>query len=305
MSPFANTTLPALPLDEWRATRDTLHMWTQIVGKIRMALSPPVNHWWHVTLYVSPRGLTTRTIPWLGGCFEIRFDFHEQQLVIETSGGAVRRLPLAPRTVADFYGEVMQALDSLGIEAKIRPVPDEVPEPLPFAEDRVHRAYDGEQAARFWHALLWVNSVFEEFRGRFIGKCSPVHFFWGAFDLAVTRFSGRRAPERPGSDAIQREGYSHEVSSAGFWTGGASGVEEAVFYSYMAPEPAGFREARVSPGAAFYHKELGEFLLRYEDVRREGSPRETLLAFLESTYDAGAGLAKWDRAALERQAGKK
>ncbi|MDE3136065.1 MAG: hypothetical protein KGL59_05800 [Acidobacteriota bacterium] len=303
MSPDFTNAWPRLPLAEWKETRDTLHMWTQIVGKVRMALSPPLNHWWHVTLYVSPRGLTTSSIPSLGGIFEIGFDFIDHQLVIETSGGGVKRLPLAPRTVADFYGELMATLGSLGIEPKFHPQPDEVPDPIPFAEDQVHKTYDREQATQFWRALVSIAPVFQEFRSRFIGKCSPVHFFWGAFDLAVTRFCGRRAPERPGADAVQREGYSHEVSSAGFWTGGASGVDEAVFYSYMAPEPVGFREARVSPGAAYYHSGLGEFFLSYEEVRQSRSPHDTLLSFMESTYEAGANLAKWDRGALERETG--
>jgi hypothetical protein len=294
---------PALPLKEWRETRDTLQLWTQIVGKVRMALSPPVNHWWHVTLYVHPRGLTTSAIPCAGGIFEMRFDFLKHQLVIETSDGATKRLSLAPRSVADFYDELMATLAALGIEPKIHAVPDEVEHPIPFAEDRVHHAYDGDQARRFWRAMVSIDTVFQEFRGRFIGKCSPVHFFWGAFDLAVTRFSGRRAPARPGADRVQSEGYSHEVSSAGFWTGGGAGIDEAVFYSYMAPEPPGFREAGISPGSAFYHGELGEFLLRYDDVRQARLPRETLLEFLTSTYEAGANLAKWDRAALERADG--
>lgn len=301
MSSSPGNVLPELPLSEWQPTRDTLHMWMQIVGKVRMVLSPPVNHWWHVTLYISPRGLTTSAIPWSGGLFEIRFDFIDHQLVFETSGGATRRVPLVPRTVADFYADVTKTLSDLGIEAEIHPVPDEVPDPLPFEEDRVHRIYDRDQAERFWRALVWMEPVFQGFRSRFIGKCSPVHFFWGACDLAVTRFSGKKAPERPGADAVQREGYSHEVSSAGFWTGGSAGVNEAAFYSYMAPEPAGFREARVLPDSAFYHQELGEFLLRYEDVRTSRSPREMLLAFFESTYEAGANLANWDRAALERK----
>jgi hypothetical protein len=292
---------PALPLPEWRETRDTLHMWTQVVGKVRMALSPPVNHWWHVTLYVHPRGLTTSAIPSPTGIFDIRFDFLDHQLLIETSDGAVRRLPLAPRTVADFYAELMATLKGLGIAPEIHAHPDEVENPVPFAEDRVHHSYDPAQVRNFWRALISIDSVFREFRSRFLGKCSPVHFFWGAFDLAVTRFSGRPAPPRPGADPVQGEGYSHEVSSAGFWTGGGAGVDEAVFYSYMAPEPPGFREARVSPGSAFYHAQLGEFLLRYDDVRLATSPRETLLAFLESTYEAGANLANWDRAALERR----
>jgi hypothetical protein len=301
MTDPAHDPWPPLPLAEWQPTRDTLQMWTQIVGKIRMALSPPFNHWWHVTLYVTARGLTTAAIPCSVGIFEIQFDFVDHQLVIEISDGTVRRLPLAPRTVADFYGDLMATLGALGIEPKIHPVPDEVPDAIPFIEDTVHRSYEPEQAARFWRVLVKIDPVFREFRSRFIGKCSPVHFFWGAFDLAVTRFCGRRAPERADADAVQREGYSHEVSSAGFWTGGSAGVNEPVFYSYMAPEPEGFREERVSPGEAFYHKELGEFLLRYEDVRVARSPRDTLLAFLESTYEAGANLANWDRAALERE----
>jgi len=301
MNGSATSAWPSLPLAEWLATRDTLHMWTQIVGKIRMAHTPPVNHWWHVTLYVSPRGLTTSAIPSRDGLFEVRFDFIDHQLVVETSEGAIKRLPLAPCTVADFYADFMAILDSLGIERKIHARPDEVPDPIPFAEDRVHRSYDPEQAQRFWRVLASIELVFREFRGRFIGKCSPVHFFWGAFDLAVTRFSGRRAPERPGADAMTREGYSHECSSVGFWTGGASGVDEPVFYAYMAPEPEGFRQARISPGAAFYHNELGEYLLPYEAVRQSRSPRDTLLSFMQSTYEAGANLAQWDRAALERQ----
>ena len=291
---------PALPLQDWLATRDTLHMWMQIVGKVRMAHSPAVNHWWQVTLYVSPRGLTTSAIPWPGGLFEIRFDFIDHHLVIETSDGLVKRLPLAPRTVADFYAELMNVLDSLGIHTEIRARPDEVPDPIPFAEDGVHRSYEPEQAQRFWLALVSMEPIFQEFRGRFIGKSSPVHFFWGAFDLAVTRFSGRRAPERAGADSITKEGYSHECSSVGFWPGGASGVNEPVFYAYTAPEPEGFREARVLPEAAYYHKELGEFLLPYDAVRQAPSPRDALLDFMESAYEAGANLAHWDRASLER-----
>ena len=291
---------PPLPLAEWLPTHDTLHMWTQIVGKVRMVHSPPINHWWHVTLYVSPRGLTTSAIPSRDGIFEIRFDFIDHQLVVETSEGAVKRLGLGPCSVADFYADLMAMLDSLGIGGKIHGRPDEVPNPIPFAEDRVHHSYDPDQAWRFWQVLVSIEPVFQEFRGRFIGKCSPVHFFWGSFDLAVTRFSGRRAPERKGADAITREGYSHECSSVGFWPGGSSGVDEPVFYAYMAPEPPGFREARVSPGAAYYHSTFGEFLLGYEEVRRASSPGDILLSFMESTYEAGANLARWDRAALER-----
>lgn len=293
---------PPLPLAEWLDTRDTLHMWTQIVGKVRMALSPPVNHWWHVTLYLHPRGLTTSPIPCPHGMFEIRFDLLDDQLVIETADGSTRRIPLVSRAIADFYVELMTTLAGLGIAPKFHPVPDEVENRIPFADDRLHHTYNPDHARRFWRVLVSVDAVFKEFRSRFIGKCSPVHFFWGAFDLAVTRFSGRRAPPRPGADAMTREGYSHEVSSGGFWTGGAGGVVEPVFYSYMAPEPAGFREAAVSPSAAYYHPQFGEFMLPYEAVRLSPDTRQTLLAFLQSTYEAGANLAKWDRADLERPA---
>lgn len=291
---------PALPLPEWQDTYDTLHLWTQIVGKIRMVHSPPLNHFWHVTLYVGARGLTTSAIPFSGGIFEIRFDFIDHALAIETSGGASRRLPLAPRSVADFYGDVFGALASLGIHPKITAHPDEMPNPIPFAEDRVHASYDSEYAHRFWRILVSVDSVFQEFRGRFIAKSSPVHFFWGACDLAVTRFSGRRAPPRPAAGAMQNEAYSHEVSSVGFWPGG-SGVDGPAFYSYAAPEPAGFREQRIAPPAAFYHSTLGEFLLMYDDVRRAASPREAILDFAQSAYEAAAILGRWDRDACERR----
>ena len=301
LSRSENFAWPELPLADWRETRDTLHMLTQIVGKVRGALSPLVNHWWNVALYVAPRGFTTSAIPFSGGLFEVRFDFFDHRLVIETSHGASKSLPLGPRAVADFYADFMAALASFEIQPKFHARPDEVPDPVPFAEDRVHHSYDPEQVQRFWRVMIAIEPVFQEFRSRFIGKCSPVHFFWGAFDLAVTRFCGRIAPERPGADPIQREGYSHEVSSAGFWTGGASGVDEPVFYSYMAPEPNGFRQASISPSAAFYHEGFGEFFLPYDFVRCSDSPAETLLAFFQSCYEAGAQLAHWDRAALERQ----
>jgi hypothetical protein len=291
---------PALPLDQWRETYATLHMWTQVVGKIRLALTPLLNHWWNVTLYVNARGLTTSAIPYRKTPFELYFDFIGHQLVLETSDGLRKTLPLAPRTVADFYHEVMRMVESAGIEVKIWPMPVEVPDPIPFDQDRVHASYDPEAAQRFWRILLSVQSVFEEFRSGFIGKCSPVHFFWGSFDLAVTRFSGRRAPERPGADRLTREAYSHEVSSVGFWPGSGN-ITGAAFYSYTAPEPSGFRNAPVRPAAAHYDTQLGEFILMYDDVRSAASPGATLLDFCQSTYAAGATLGNWDRNALERQ----
>jgi hypothetical protein len=290
---------PALPLSEWIATRDTLHMETQIAGKIRLARSPYENHWWHSALYVGTRGLTTSAIPYGGGLFEMRFDFLDHQLVIETSEGGARRVPLAARPVAAFYRDTMAALGELGIQVEIHRTPSETPNPIPFDRDETHAAYDPEYAVRFWRVLVSAAEVLREFRGRFIGKSSPVHFFWGSFDLAVTRFSGRRAPERPGADSITREAYSHEVSSGGFWTGGG-GFDDAAFYSYTAPEPAGFAQARALPGAAFYSPQLSEFLLRYDDVRQADSPRAALLNFLQTTYEAGANLAHWDRSSLER-----
>jgi hypothetical protein len=290
---------PALPLDAWKATYATLHMWTQIVGKVRLSLSSPINHWWHCTMYVTPRGLTTSAIPYHSGIFEIQFDFLEHQLLIHLSDGSARRIPLRPRPVADFHREVMGTLYSLGIGVEISAKPDEVPDPIPFAKDTAHASYDPEAANRFWRILVSADTVFKEFRSRFIGKSSPVHFFWGGFDLAVSRFSGRLAPLREGADAITREGYSHEVSSAGFWPGGG-GVPEAAFYSYTAPAPPGFSDSAIRPPAAFYDGQLGIFLLMYGDVRRAESPRALLLDFMQSTYEAGATLAHWDRAALER-----
>jgi hypothetical protein len=292
---------PALPLAEWQETYATLHMWTQIVGKTRLALSPLVNHWWEVPLYVSARGLTTSPIPYAGGVFEAEFDFQRHALRIETSSGGAKDLPLAPRAVADFYREFMSALQSLGIGVKIWPVPVEVPEPIPFEKDTKHAAYDAEAAVRFWKAMLAVDTVFKEFRGRFIGKDSPVHFFWGSFDLAVTRFSGRPAPPRDGADAITREAYSHEVISAGFWPGSGE-IKDAAFYAYAAPEPEGLGKRRVSPASSFYHPQMREFILMYDEVRKAASPRDALLEFLQSTYDAAADLARWDRGALERAA---
>ena len=290
---------PPLPLDEWRDTYATLHMWTQIVGKVRLALSPPVNHWWQVPLYVSSRGLTTSAVPYGRGAFAVEFDFVDHALVFDTSDGARRSLPLSPRPVAEFYREVMEALRSLGVRVEIYTMPVEVPDPVRFTEDYQHASYDADAARRFWRVLLRADRVFKEFRGRFLGKCSPVHFFWGSFDLAVTRFSGRRAPEREGADAITREAYSHECISHGFWPGGGA-VPGAAFYSYTAPEPEGLKTAEVRPAPAFYSTEMSEFLLMYDDVRAAERPEEALTEFLQSTYEAGANLAGWDRAALER-----
>jgi hypothetical protein len=292
---------PELPLEAWQDTYATLHMWTQIVGKVRLALSPPLNHWWQVPLYLNDTGLTTSPIPCHSGVFETRFDFCDHNLVIQTSAGANRVIPLAPRSVADFYREFMSTLKSLGIEPRIWPVPVEIPNPIPFAKDTQHASYDREYVNRFWKTLLAIDVVFKEFRSRFVGKNSPVHFFWGSFDMAVTRFSGRRAPERPGADPITREAYSHEVISAGWWPGGGD-IKGAAFYCYAAPEPAGLAESKIRPEKALYHPTLKEFLLMYDDVRTAPSPRVALLDFLQSTYDAGANLARWDRAELERAA---
>jgi hypothetical protein len=290
---------PELPLNAWQDTYATLHMWTQVVGKVRLALSPRVNQWWEVALYVNARGLTTSAIPYNNGNFEIQFDFIEHRLIIQTSWGTSKILALKPRSVADFYAEFMSALGSLGIAVKIWTMPQEVPNPVPFDRDTQHASYDPEYAHRFWQILILCDNVFQEFRARFIGKDSPVHFFWGSFDLCVTRFSGRRAPERVGADPVTREAYSHEVISAGFWPGSGE-IKGPAFYAYAAPEPTGFAEQPVRPAAAFYHPQMKEFLLMYDDVRGAASPRQALLSFLESTYEAGANLAHWDRKELER-----
>ena len=294
---------PALPLAAWKDTRDTLHMWTQIVGKTRLALTPLVNHWWNVPLYVSSRGLTTSAMPYGDRLFEVEFDFLSHILDMRCSDGASRQLRLAPRSVADFFREYMEALKSLGIEAHIWKMPVEVPDPIPFDQDEKHASYDREYAQRFWRVLSSVADVFQIFRAGFLGKSSPVHFFWGSFDLAVSRFSGRRAPERNDPDPvlrkIMREAYSHEVISAGWWPG--TGDQDAAFYAYAAPAPAGLGDQRVRPEQAFYQQSLGEFILSYEDVRRAVSPSQTLMDFLESTYAVAATLANWDRASLERE----
>jgi hypothetical protein len=290
---------PVLHLAEWADTCATLHMWTQIVGKVRLALSPLVNHWWEVPLYVSARGLNTSPIPYKGRVFEVEFDFIDHQLTITTCENDVAIIALEPRSVAYFYAEFMAALRSLNIEVKIWPMPVEVPNPIRFDQDRTHKSYAPEYAHRFWRILVNVDSVFKEFRAGFIGKNSPVHFFWGSFDLAVTRFSGRRAPERPGADRVTREAYSHEVISAGFWPGGGA-VNDTAFYAYAAPEPAGYGRSPVRPPKAFYSEEMHEFFLLYEDVRTSADPQKALLEFCQSTYDGGADLAAWDRANLER-----
>jgi len=292
---------PSLPLSSWKDTCATLHMWTQIVGKVRLELTPLVNHWWNVPLYVTTRGLTTSRISYGQRAFEIWFDFIRHELMLETSDGVLKFMPLGPKSVADFYREFMAMLRSAGIEVKIWHMPVEIPDPIPFDQDQVHRSYDPAAVEKFWRILLSVDAVFGKFRAGFIGKSSPVHFFWGSFDLAVTRFSGRPAPPRPGADRITREAYSHEVSSVGFWPGGGN-IKDAAFYSYMAPEPAGFKEAQVRPEKAYYDKQLGEFLLMYDDVRNSESPTASLLEFCQSTYEAGAKLGAWDRAALERTA---
>jgi len=293
---------PALPLAEWKDTYATVHMWTQVVGKIRLALSPPINHFWGTTFYVTARGLTTSPMPYAKGTVEINFDFIAHTLEILTSLGETRSFRLVPRTVAEFYFELMSALHSLGIDAKVWTMPVEVPRPVRFNLDETHSSYDSEYAHRFWQILVSVDTVLRQFRSRFIGKASPVHFFWGSFDLAATRFSGRPAPQRPDADFITKEAYSHEVISHGFWPGDGEVVKDAAFYAYAAPEPAGFRDQRVMPSKAFYSGEKNEFFLMYDDVRRSHSPGKALLEFCQSTYEAGANLAKWDRANLERPA---
>jgi hypothetical protein len=290
---------PALPLSAWADTYATLHMWTQIVGKVRLALSPLVNHWWEVPLYVTASGLTTSPIPYEKGVFEIEFNFVTHKLEIVTSAGETRIMNLAPRTVADFYSEITSLLSSLAIEVKIWKMPVEIADPIRFDLDRKHASYNPVYANAFWRILVTVDSIFKEFRSKFIGKASPVHFFWGSFDLAVTRFSGRPAPERPGADAITREAYSHEVSSVGFWPGGGD-IRGAAFYSYAAPSPEGFGERAVLPAKALFNNQIGEFLLMYDDVRTSATPRNDLLAFCQTTYEAAADLGKWDRPKLER-----
>ena len=292
---------PALPFEAWRDTCQTLHLWTQIVGKVRMELSPFLNHWWHVTLYVTPRGLTTSSIPYQGGTFEVTFDFIDHNLSIRTSEGTTKALPLIPRSVAAFYREFMACLQALGIEVTINPLPSEVSNPIRCDVDEIHASYDLVYAHRFWRILAQTDTILQRYRSAFLGKSSPVHFFWGSFDLALTLFSGRRAPERPGADRITREGGSHEQISSGFWPGDDRFPAPA-FYSYTYPGPPGLLTASIRPEEAFYSQELGEFFLRYDDVRTASSPEQTLLEFFQSTYEAGARLSQWDREALERKA---
>lgn len=295
---------PSLPLDEWSDTCATLHLWTQIVGKVRLAQSPPINHSWHVTLYVTARGLTTSPIPHGARSFEIDFDLVEHRLAIRSSDGRSGGFALEPRSVAAFYRRLMDELAGLELPVRISRKPNEVSDPVRFDRDHAQRAYDAEYAHRFWRALVSADRVFKRFRGSFVGKCSPVHYFWGAPDLAVTRFSGRTAPEHPGGiphlpDRVTREAYSHEVSSAGFWPGGGA-TPYASFYAYAYPEPPGFADVPVRPASAFYSAELREFLLPYDVVRTARSPDDTLLEFLQSTYAAAATRGRWDRDALER-----
>jgi hypothetical protein len=294
---------PAIPLEAWSDTCATVHRWTQIVGKMRLVQSPWLNHSWHVTLYVTARGLTTSPIPYGTRTFQVDFDFIAHQVIVQSSDGGTAGLPLEPQSVAAFYRRLMAEMVKLDLRVHIHKRPNEVPDPIPFDQDETHCAYDRDYANRFWRALVQADRVFKAFRARFIGKCSPVHFFWGAPDLAVTRFSGRPAPQHPGGvpnlpDWVAREAYSHEVSSCGFWPGGGA-VPSAAFYSYAYPEPAGFPDAKVGPGAAYYSRDLREFVLPYDAVREAASPDDTLLEFLQTTYEAAADLAKWDRSALE------
>jgi hypothetical protein len=291
---------PALPLEEWADTCATLHMWTQIVGKVRLAQTPLVNHWWNVPLYVSARGLTTTAMPYEDILFEMVFDFLDHKLRITCSSGSDTSIALEPKSVAVFYEQTMKALRDMGLKIKIWPMPVEIPDPIRFDQDEQHKSYDPVYAERFWRVLWLSNEILQKFRAGFIGKCSPVHFFWGSFDLAVTRFSGKVAPERPEADPITREAYSHEVISHGFWPGQGP-LGKAAFYSYTAPAPEGLAEAQVKPSNAFYNKDMGLFLLPYDDVRASSNPEQTLVDFLESTYEAGAKLAGWDREALERK----
>ena len=294
---------PALPLEPWRDTFATLQLWTQIVGKTRLALAPPENHWWQVALYLTPRGLTTSPVPYGNRIFSADFDFLDHGLYLRTSDGSTRSVPLAPRTVADFYADFIEALQSLGLRVRLRPVPVEVEVAIPFAEDREHAAYDADAANRWWRLLAQADRVLKRFRGRFLGKASPVHFFWGAFDLAATRFSGRRAPPHPGGvpncpDYVMGEAYSHECSSCGFWPGGGP-VAEPAFYAYAYPEPAGYADHPVRPDGARYNTDLREFILPYEVVRTAADPDAVLLDFCQSTYEIAADLGRWDRAGLE------
>jgi hypothetical protein len=297
--PLERNPWPELDWQAWSATAGTLHMWTQIVGKTRLALSPLQAHWWNVPLYVSARGLSTSAMPCGSETLEIEFDFLHHQLLFRTSNGGHASTPLRPQSVASFYAEFQTTLANLGIHLSLYGTPVEVTDPIPFAEDTEHASYDPDAAHRFWRILIQADKVFQEFSSHFVGKISPVHFFWGSFDLAVTRFSGRPAPPREGADAITREAYSQEVISAGFWPGNG-GYGKAAFYCYAAPSPNGLAAASIQPTQAFWDTTLGEFILPYDDLRNSAAPDATLLAFLQSTYNAAANLALWDRKALER-----
>ena len=301
MTPAQNVedTWPALPLDAWRDTLATLHMWTQVVGKLSLAMTPLVNHYWNAAFRITPRGLATPPLPAGDRSLTITFDFIDHRLLFECSDGKTETIALEPRTVAEFYASVMATLRRFGVEARIWTLPSEVADPIPFEKDTVHRSYDAARANAHWRALLAMQPVLENFRSRFIGKCSPVHFFWGSFDVAVTRFSGKRAPEQPDANSIMREAYSHEVISHGFWPGGGA-MPEAAFYAYAKPEPEGFSAVRVEPSAAYYGKDLKLFILPYDAVRNSVSPETELTTFLESTYKQAARLAKWNRGELER-----
>jgi hypothetical protein len=290
---------PPLPLDSWRDTYATLHLWTQIVGKIALAQAPPLNHSWGSTLHVTPRGLATQLLHHDARTFGIEFDFIAHRLFVRTSDGDVRTLELKPQSVAAFYGLLVAVLDDLNLSVRIWPVAVELPTPIRLDRDEEHHAYDAAAVHRYWRVLTRVAAIFNEVRCGFVGKSSPAHFFWGAFDLAMTRFSGRPAPPREGP-AFMREAYSHEVISHGFWPGSGA-VQEAAFYAYAAPEPAGLSAARILPEAAYYHREMGEFILPYEAVRRSASPESAIREFIDTTYAAAATLANWDRAALERK----
>ena len=291
---------PSLPLADWQDTHDTLHMWLQIVGKTRLALAPRQNHWWQVPLYVSSRGLTTTPIPYGFRTFDVQFDFVDHRLIVETSEGAVRELPLRPQAVADFYREYTDLLAGLEIVPHVWPVPVEIDHPIPFREDRLHASYDPESVHRFFRMLRHADRIMKRFQGRFLGKSSPVHFFWGALDLALTRFSGRRHPEHSSTEWwVLREANSHEEISLGFWPGSGS-VAEPAFYAYARPEPRGLASAAIGPPGAYYSRELADFILPYETVRSAPSPDEMVLEFYQSAYSAGADLARWDRAALDR-----
>ena len=296
---------PELPFEKWKDTLATLHLWTQMVGKFRLVQSPWINHSWHATYYLTSRGLTTSPVRYNSSHFQMDFDFLSHRLYIQLEAGRKEELELRPRSVADFYRELTAKLHQLGIDIRIHKTPNEMEIAIPFDQDEQHAAYDGESANRWWRALLKIHDVFVEFRSRFIGKCSPVHFYWGSFDLAVSRFSGRRAPEHPGKvphlpDWVAKEAYSHEVSSCGFWPGSEQ-VPYPIFFAYIYPEPDGFKEdSRIAPDGAYYHPDLREFVLRYDAVRESSDPAKSLLKFMQSTYEAAADHAKWDRAALEK-----